>query len=267
MAIRFSAFLVLTLLCILHAVPSSAQRAGMLTDATGGVWADRGGQRVPLAIKAEIDTLDVLNTDGAGKATILFDDDTTLSMGPSATVAVRDFAFGTGAKPALAVHLVQGASRIVSGKVVEQNPEGFKITSPLAVIGIRGTVTQSNVRTTEEYHFVEHLDPGHYVFVQGEDGYVLRLTESMTGVLLRRGQSTPHEPRRMTPEERERGVAETLIERPARGHGLRELAQPDGHDIIERGQEVGQEQGVIDRGSYRGSYPGGGGSNPDSYVP
>ncbi len=101
----------------------------------------------------------------------------------------------------MAIHIAKGIARMVSGKIVKKSPDKFKITSPLATIGIRGTITMHEVGPKAERHFAESLGEGHSVWIQGQDGKTLKLHSSLTGVDLQLGKPTPKKPRPQTWEE------------------------------------------------------------------
>lgn len=242
-------------LCILPGSPAwAADRAGIVTALEGQAWAEGAGQRRTLALKSEIQARDTVITDAGSRVSVLFEDDTVLSMGPAAMVRVEDFAYG-GQTPALGMRLLHGVVRVVSGKIVEQNPEAFKISSPLAVIGIRGTITQHYILPDQERHFVEHLGPGHTVWIKGPDGVIVTIEQSMMGIDLRPGQPTPPAPRPMTQEERLKGLDATLSSRTAAGSSLRDQDFPPLRELPLQGmetvrdQDLQREQRNIDKGT------------------
>lgn len=106
----------------------------------------RKDARLPLMLKDALYTTDLISTGSAGKVELLFADDTNISLAPSSTVDIADFSFGGDAKANFAMNLTQGLARVVSGKIVKQNPEGFSVKTPHATIGIRGTILTADVR-------------------------------------------------------------------------------------------------------------------------
>ncbi|MCP4071970.1 MAG: hypothetical protein GY742_09560 [Hyphomicrobiales bacterium] len=68
---------------------------------------------------------------------ILLNDDTHILVGPGADVSLDDFVISDKGITSATINVLKGAFRFVSGK----SPEGtFKIKTPLATIGIRGTM-------------------------------------------------------------------------------------------------------------------------------
>ncbi len=125
----------------------------------------REGSTLPLALSDEIWLKDEIITDATGKVQILFDDDTSISLGPNSRVLVEDFV-DDGAKSSFSVNLMDGVARAITGRLVKQNPEGFLISAPAATVGIRGTILALQVVEGRTTVYVENsLD--NKVFVNG----------------------------------------------------------------------------------------------------
>lgn len=184
--------------------------AGTVIAISGKAWAEINGKKEVLQLKSKIFEKDTLITDANGRLQILFIDDSVLSLGGSTTVAISNFSFGEKKSSNMAIHIAKGITRMVSGKIVKQNPDKFKISSPLATIGIRGTITMHDVGAQTERHFVESLGKGHTVWLKGQDGGIVVLRSSLTGVDLQLGKATPKNPRSQTWEE-QKAFKEALL--------------------------------------------------------
>ncbi|QJB56858.1 FecR domain-containing protein [Pseudodesulfovibrio sp. zrk46] len=81
-------------------------------------------------------------TKGAGSALeITFTDGSLLSQGPNSTSVLDEYIFDPNQDTGeMALSLVEGTFRSVTGSIVDINPEGFHVDTPLATIGIRGTI-------------------------------------------------------------------------------------------------------------------------------
>ncbi|MBI9079589.1 MAG: FecR domain-containing protein [Pseudodesulfovibrio sp.] len=114
---------------------------------------------------------ETITTQGAGSATeITFTDGATLSQGPSSSVRLDDYVFDPDQDTGeMTLQLMEGSFRSVTGKIVDMNPEGFTIDTPLATIGIRGTTTGHRVGGQTEAHLVIDFD-GKPVVIQGDAG-------------------------------------------------------------------------------------------------
>jgi hypothetical protein len=91
-----------------------------------------------LAAGSEVFTNELVRTGQAATAQLLFLDQTSLSIGPQSEIKLDRFVYnperGTGT---LALSATKGAFRFISGS---QNPTSYSIKTPVATIGVRGTI-------------------------------------------------------------------------------------------------------------------------------
>ncbi len=174
----------------------------VVSAASGETSALRGGQTVPLSAGSALEAGDVLVTGPDSELTVRFNDDSVIDLSASTRVEVRDFLFEP-QEQAFSLNIMEGAFRSVSGKIVEHNPEAFAITSPLGVVGIRGTETMHIVSSKFEVHSVLSLSQGHTVFIRATDGRSIVIGESLKGVILAVGDQTPLQEFDVTPQELE----------------------------------------------------------------
>lgn len=191
-----SAFVAFCLL-ILWTLPALAIEAGRVVALVPGASVQRGGQTLPLEMQSAVEAGDTVVTDATGRVRILFTDDSSMTIGSNTVLELQEFVPG-GSKPAQKTHLAKGILRTITGKIVEQNPEGFSLTSPEATVGIRGT---DSVLTSEN---------------GVSTGYLLnsRNRFSVNGVYLSTGQKLTvpggtGKPESITPEDR-RKIAQAL---------------------------------------------------------
>jgi hypothetical protein len=97
-----------------------------------------GGNSRPLAAGNDVFTRQVVRTGDDSAAQLLFLDETSLSIGPQSEVTLDRFVYdpnrGTGN---VVVNATRGALRFVSGS---QQPSSYQIRTPVATIGVRGTI-------------------------------------------------------------------------------------------------------------------------------
>lgn len=80
-----------------------------------------------------------IRTEAAGQVQLLFIDQSSLTVGPSSDVLIDEFVFDPKTSAGrTAMTLTRGVARYVGGKISKQ--EAVKITTPSAVIGIRGGI-------------------------------------------------------------------------------------------------------------------------------
>jgi hypothetical protein len=145
MALR-SAGLLSALLAILAglAPPGAPARAddaiGRIKISRGSVHVERGGQRLPAPVGAEIRLADVVVTGADGTVGIVFLDASLLSAGPRSSLAIDRFAFdSTTNQGRFDTSLKKGTLAVVSGKIAKQSPGAMRVTTPAAILGVRGT--------------------------------------------------------------------------------------------------------------------------------
>ena len=138
---------------VVLALPAfAANGVGNVISIKPGAYVLRGGQRLPLEQKSRIEQKDTLVTDQTGKLQVIFDDDTTVALAPNTLLAVETvIPEGT---PKFKTHISKGLARFITGKIVEQNPEGFEISTPQGTVGIRGTVVgvETDGSSTSAHH-------------------------------------------------------------------------------------------------------------------
>ncbi len=164
----WAAFCCLSLLLAVPGFAASSQpaEAARVIAVTPGAFVQRGNARAPLKLKDPLYKEDQVSTDATGKLQLLFADDTTVAVAPNSMVNIADFSFGGPTKASFAMGVGRGLARVVTGKVVEQNREGFKVTTPHATVGIRGTILTADVRSPSQSKFIlSQLGAGHTVSV------------------------------------------------------------------------------------------------------
>lgn len=135
---RFApSLLVLSLL----AASASAAPIGRILVAVGDVSAQRNGKTVPLKARAEIELGDLIKTGPASNAQIRLTDGAIIAIKPVTEFKFDDYQF-TGKQDGTekgAFSLIKGGFRTITGAIGKQNPQNYKVATPMANIGIRGT--------------------------------------------------------------------------------------------------------------------------------
>ena len=145
---------------------------------------------------------DTLATAKGAAGSIEFLDKTVLNVGEGSKISLDQYVFdaskGTGK---VLFKMAQGTFRAVTGEIVKQNPESFKMQSPLATIGIRGTETAHTIPPDggSENHLVMVFD-GKPVIVQPLGGGAFQVL-SQAGVKVEVGKFGAGPVLIMTPQE------------------------------------------------------------------
>lgn len=124
-----------------------AQEVGRVIDLSGGAQVVSGGKRAALAEGATVAVGDRIETDGTGRVSLLFQDETRIAIGPNARLTVDTVLMqNDGVARRFAVSATTGAFRFISGK---SDTSAYEIRTPTATLGIRGTTFDVAVRGRE----------------------------------------------------------------------------------------------------------------------
>jgi hypothetical protein len=122
---------------------SAADRIGVAAAAQNRVESVVGGQAAPLRVGGTVYQDQHVRTGPASTAQLLFLDQTSLSVGPSSDVKLDRFIFDPSRSQGnVVLSATRGAFRFVSGT---QQPSNYQIRTPVATIGVRGTVVDTIV--------------------------------------------------------------------------------------------------------------------------
>jgi len=107
---------------------------------TGTATIVRQGQSISAALGLEIWENDTLRTGPDGSIGVIFNDDTSLSLGPESALVVDRFLFAPRqGKFSIVLRMLKGTAAYLSGLISKLAPESAHFETPTASIGIRGT--------------------------------------------------------------------------------------------------------------------------------
>ena len=120
---------------------AQASPVGRVETAQGSVTAQHAdGSRIPLAKGDPVFQGDALETGPAGSIGVVFEDDTTFSLGADGRMVIDEMVYDPADQTgSFKASLVQGVFSFVSGQVAKADPDAMVLTTPVATIGIRGT--------------------------------------------------------------------------------------------------------------------------------
>lgn len=115
-----------------------ADKIGVASVVVNKVESISGSDSRSLSVGSGVFTNERIRTRDASSAQLLFLDKTSLSIGPNADLQLDRFVYnpqrGSGR---VVLNAAQGAFRFITGS---QNPTSYSIKTPVATIGIRGTI-------------------------------------------------------------------------------------------------------------------------------
>jgi hypothetical protein len=134
-----------------------------------------------LAVGSEVFANERIKTGDASTAQLLFLDKTVLSLGPKAELLLDKYVYnpnrGSGQ---VVVNAVQGSMRFVTGA---QNPTNYSIKTPVATLGIRGTIVDLQISKSET--FIGVLEG--LLTIRFNDGTTLTLKKGQYAIITANG--------------------------------------------------------------------------------
>ena len=122
------------------AVAASAADVGQIKVASGSVFVERGGERLPARVGMPVQQADTLVTGADGTVGITFTDNSLLSAGPNSVLAIERYSFdATTHVGQFDAALKKGSLAVISGKMVKQSPDAMHVRTPTSIMGVRGT--------------------------------------------------------------------------------------------------------------------------------
>ncbi len=116
-------------------------QAGFVKSVRGNVQLLNGSGATRAAAPGDaIGAVDRIVTGPDSSAAVVLRDDTTLIVGPSSQLDLKEFHFdGTTHEGGMLVSLLRGSMRMITGLIGKTNPDAVRVETQTATIGIRGT--------------------------------------------------------------------------------------------------------------------------------
>ena len=117
------------------------ERAGIVKSVRGDVQLLSGSAKARAAMAGDsVAPIDRLQTGADSGASVVLRDGTTLVVGPSSRLDLKQFHFdSTTQDGGMVVSLLRGTLRMVTGLIGKTHPDAVRVETQSAVIGIRGT--------------------------------------------------------------------------------------------------------------------------------
>ncbi|MDP6486685.1 MAG: FecR domain-containing protein, partial [Alphaproteobacteria bacterium] len=114
---------------------------GKVYSLAGGVIITRAdGTKVAISKGTAIFQDDVIETAADGKLGIVFNDDTTFSLGGDSRMVIDTMIYDAAANTGESdIDVLAGTFSFVSGKIAKAGDDAMTVSTPVATIGIRGT--------------------------------------------------------------------------------------------------------------------------------
>ncbi len=136
----FAAILLAVLFLPSTVLPAGPETIGIVRSSAGAAAIARAEQVLPAARGTKLYAGDVLETGPDGSIGIILRDDSSLSVGPSSRLVLKEFLYAPDeGKLGLLARLSRGTMAYISGLIGKLAPEKARFETPTATIGIRGT--------------------------------------------------------------------------------------------------------------------------------
>ena len=144
MAIAGSLWVATTALAQTSAAPASSpapEHAGFVKMVRGDVQLlSAGGVLRPARAGDEVAPIERIVTGRDAAASVVLRDGSTLVVGPSSRLDLKEFAFDATTQDGnMLVALLRGSLRMITGLIGKTHPDAIRIETQTATIGIRGT--------------------------------------------------------------------------------------------------------------------------------
>lgn len=137
-----SRFLITASLMAMLSAPVLAQpedSVGMIVASRGEVVAlADGGSRV-LTQGEFIYVDDEIITSSRSFAVLQFEDGAKVTVRPDSTMIIETYLYNGDGEDEATLSLVEGGLRVITGAMAKSNPENYKVRTPVALMGVRGT--------------------------------------------------------------------------------------------------------------------------------
>ena len=113
--------------------------AGMVVASRGEVIAMANGGSRELKQGDFIYVNDEILTSARSFAVLQFTDGAKVTVRPDSTMIIEQYLYAGNADDAATLNLVSGGLRVITGAMAKTNPENYKVRTPVALMGVRGT--------------------------------------------------------------------------------------------------------------------------------
>jgi Ca2+-binding RTX toxin-like protein len=228
---------------VLSQINVDTEVIGKVVSIRGDAVAESESGKRFLTLNSAIHSGEIVQTMEGAHLEIRFADGSLLSQDGDSTIELDDYVYeeDNAGTSQLLFEMTQGAFRMVTGKIAEENPGRFKMASPLATIGIRGTTTVHEIRDGYETHGAEEIH-GRALVIEDMQGQLSVITEPQMVTMVT--ASGIQESRSMTPYELEQFQTLSPMSFPQmeyEGDKLPSWNDTDGFDQFQTGDDTQQQ--------------------------
>lgn len=120
-------------------VMGTADSTAMLVASRGEVIAEAGDEQRFLSRGDSVHQADRIITGDKSFAVLQFIDGAKVTIRPNTVLDIKKYVYNGGDENAATLSLVEGGLRVITGAMAKAEPESFKVETPVALMGVRGT--------------------------------------------------------------------------------------------------------------------------------
>lgn len=178
---------------------ATAEKAGSITDFSGTARAvSASGDQRTLDEDSAIYQGDKIITEDETALTMTFMDETHFELGANAQIVIDEFIYSPkSTEGSMALNVLKGGFRFVSGKVAKLGNDKMKVGLPVGFIGIRGTDVVAKASASSAEILLQEPEDGHAsaILVANKHGSVI-VDKFGYGTEIPDANSAPTPPRR-----------------------------------------------------------------------
>ncbi len=136
---RILASFVLVALLTVSTVAAAEDSAGMVVASRGEVIALSNGGSRELKQGDFVYIKDEIMTTNRSFVVLQFSDGAKVTVRPDSTMIIEQYLYAGTSDDKAELNLVEGGLRVITGAMAKTNPENYKVRTPVALMGVRGT--------------------------------------------------------------------------------------------------------------------------------
>ena len=155
------------------AVDGQGTAIGNAETVIGDAFVVRNGERVALEAGEPVFQGDIVETETGGSVKLRFVDETVFSISEDARLALDKMVFNPATSEGESLFsMLKGGFLFISGQIAKTDPSDMQVVTPVATIGIRGTIVTGTVNPGEAFEF-SVIDGAIAVQPQGADAPIV----------------------------------------------------------------------------------------------
>ena len=155
------------------AVDGQGAAIGNAETVIGDAFIVRDGERIALEAGEPVFQGDIVETETGGSVKLRFVDETVFSISEDARLALDKMVFDPATSEGESLFsMLKGGFLFISGQIAKTDPSDMQVVTPVATIGIRGTIVTGSVNPGEAFEF-SVIDGAIAVQPQGADAPIV----------------------------------------------------------------------------------------------